>query len=126
MSASVAEAVVCAAAIAWMATLSDTSWLFLKMARSNAMASPDSESLLAGAIGCVTQPMSFEPWGKTILPSAFTFSTVCAVTASPGLHFFELIGALSAALNAAPDASPGLVWLDSADTDEEADAPPAA
>src|SRR5260370_29337028 len=83
------------------------------------MASTDSESPLARAVACVTWPTSLEPLGRTVLPSAFTFSVVRAVTASPRLHFFESSGALSVALKAVPDASPALVCLDSADARSE-------
>jgi hypothetical protein len=39
----------------------------------------------------VTCPISFEPSGMIVLPSCLMGSTVCALTASPGLNFFESI-----------------------------------
>ena len=90
------------------------------------MASADSVLPVALAEACVTCPTSFVPLGRTVLPSDFTLSAVRAVTASPGLLFFESTGELSVALKTVPDESPALVWLDCADADEEADALPVA
>src|SRR5712691_971973 len=66
------------------------------------MPSDDSDSPLARAEACVTWPTSFEPFGITVFPSEFAASVVCACTGSPGLHFFESIGELRAALNPVP------------------------
>src|SRR5215469_10189841 len=70
----------------------------------------DSVSPLARAVACVTCPTSFEPLGMTTLPSDLTASVIRALTASPGLHFFESTGEISAALNAVPLAKPALAW----------------
>src|SRR5256884_7022143 len=83
-------------------TLSGISWPFLRMALSNTMPRADSVSPLPRAEASVTCPTSFEPLGMTILPSDLIASVVRAFTASPGLHFFESTGELSAALNAVP------------------------
>src|SRR5215467_7555280 len=83
----------------------------------------DSASPFARAEACVTCPTSFEPFGMIVLPSDFTASVVCAFTASPGLHFFESIGEVSAALNAVPFASP---FCAAADADVELEAPACA
>src|SRR5437899_8602855 len=72
------------------------------MALSNTMPRADSVSPLPRAEASVTCPTSFEPLGMTILPSDLIASVVRAFTASPGLHFFESTGELSAALNAVP------------------------
>src|SRR6266446_9087487 len=96
------------------------------MALSNTMPNEDSDSPLARAEACVTCPTSFEPLGITVFPSDFTASVVCAFTASPGLHFFESTGELSAALNAVPLANEPLVWPFCADAAVDADALPDA
>src|SRR2546421_12522509 len=105
MSDPAAEALVCAAAIAWIPTLNGISWLFFKIALSNTIPSADSDSPLARAEACVMCPITFAPFGITVFPSDFTASVVRAFTGSPGLHFFESTGELSAALNAVPAAS---------------------
>src|SRR5256884_2710116 len=96
------------------------------MALSNPMPRADSVSPLPRAEASVTCPTSFEPLGMTILPSDFTASVVRAFTASPGLHFFESIGELSAALNAVPAASEPFTWPFCADAEVDADALPDA
>src|SRR5882672_4468607 len=106
MSAPAADALLSAEAIAWIVTLfNGTSCPFFRIALSNTMPSDDSDSPLARAEACVTWPTSFEPFGITVFPSDFAASVVCAFTGSPGLHFLESIGELSAALNAVPPAN---------------------
>src|SRR2546430_8204097 len=126
MSDPAAEALFCAAAIAWIPTLNGISWLFFKIALSNTIPSADSDSPLARAEACVTCPSTLAPLGITVLPSDFTASVVRAFTASPGLHFFESIGELSAALNAVPAASEPFTWPFCADAEVDADALPDA
>src|ERR1700694_4605806 len=82
------------------------------------MPSDDSDSPLERAEACVTCPTSFEPLGITVLPSDLTASVLCAFTGSPGLHFFESIGELSAALNAVPVASEPFACPFCADAEE--------
>jgi len=81
---------------------------------------------LARAEACVTWPTSFEPLGITVFPSDFAASVVCAFTGSPGLHFFESIGELSAALNAVPLANEALACPFCADAADVAEAFPEA
>jgi hypothetical protein len=97
-----ADALFCADASAWMVTFKGISSPFFRMALSNAMPSTDSDSPFARAEAFVTCPTSFAPFGITVFPSALAASVECAVTASPGLHFFESRGELSSALNAVP------------------------
>src|SRR5712692_3940617 len=126
MSPPPAATLVCAAAIAWIATFSGTSCPFLRIALSNTMPSDDSDSPLARAEACVTCPTSLEPFGIKVFPSDFTASVLCAFTASPGLHFFESIGELSAALNAVPPASEPFACPFCADASDAAEALPEA
>src|SRR6266852_7697483 len=126
MSAPAADTPLCAEAIAWIATFNGISWPFFRIALSNTMPSDDSDSPLAHAEACVTCPTSFEPFGITVFPSDFTASVLCALTGSPGLHFFESIGELSAALNAVPVASEPFVWPFCVDAEVVADALPDA
>src|SRR5438876_644120 len=100
-----ADALLCAEAIAWIPAFNGISWPFFRIALSNTIPSDDSDSPLPRAEACVTCPTSFEPLGITVFPSDLTASVLCAFTGSPGLHFFESIGELSAALNAVPVAS---------------------
>src|SRR6266571_3263352 len=83
----------------------------------------DSAWPLARADACVTCPTSFDPFGITVCPSDLTASVVCAATASPGLHFFESTGELSAALNAVPLANEALACPFCADAEVDADVP---
>src|SRR5438552_7881394 len=121
-----AEALLCAAAIAWIPTLSGISSPFFRIALSNTIPRADSDSPLARAEACVTCPITFAPFGITVFPSDFTASVVRAFTGSPGLHFFESTGELSAALNAVPAASEPFAWPFCADAEVDADALPDA
>src|SRR5436853_5231969 len=115
MSDPAAEALLCAAAIAWIPTLSGISSPFFRIALSNTIPRADSGSPLARAEACVTCPITFAPFGITVFPSDFTASVVRAFTGSPGLHFFESTGELRAALNAVPAAREPFacpVWAD--------------
>src|SRR2546429_8594339 len=107
-------------------TLSGISWPFLRMALSNTMPRADSVSPLPRAEASVTCPTSFEPLGMTILPSDLIASVVRAFTGSPGLHFFESTGELSAALNAVPAASELFTCPFCADAEVDTDALPDA
>src|SRR6266850_7663396 len=123
MSAPAADAPLCAEAIAWIVTLfNGISCPFFRIALSNTMPSDDSDSPLARAEACVTWPTSFEPLGITVFPSDFAASVVRAFTGSPGLHFFESIDVLSAALNAVPLASEAFACPFCADAADAADA----
>src|SRR6266404_1124386 len=123
MSAPAADAPLSAEAIAWIVTLfNGISCPFFRIALSNTMPSDDSDSPLARAEACVTWPTSFEPFGIAVFPSDFAASVVRAFTGSPGLHFFESIGELSAALNAVPLASEAFACLFCADAADAADA----
>src|SRR5205809_90125 len=126
MSDPAAEAPLCATAIAWIPTLSGISSPSLRIALSNTIPSADSDSPLARAEVCVTCPTTFAPFGITVLPSDFTASVVRAFTGSPGLHFFESTGELSAALNAVPAASEPFAWPFCADAEVDAEALPDA
>src|SRR5260370_11857508 len=121
-----ADPPLCAPAIAWIPALNGISWPFFRVALSNTTPSDDSDSPLARAEACVTCPTSFVPLGITVFPSDFTASVVCALTASPGLHFFESIGELNAALNAVPLANEPFAWPFCADTAVDAEALPDA
>jgi hypothetical protein len=90
------------------------------------MPSDDSDSPLARAEACVTWPTSFEPFGITVFPSDFAASVVRALTGSPGLHFFESIGELSAALNAVPLANEAFACPFCADAADATEAFPEA
>src|ERR1700694_2522697 len=90
------------------------------------MPSDDSDSPLARAEACVTWPTSFEPFGITVFPSDFAASVVCALTGSPGLHFFESIGELSAALNVVPLANEAFACPFCAEAADAAEALPEA
>src|SRR5439155_22762063 len=126
MSDPAAEALLCAAAIAWIPTLSGISSPFFRIALSNTIPRADSDSPLVRAEACVTCPTIFAPFGITVLPSDFTASVVRAFTGSPGLHFFESTGELSAALNAVPAASEPFAWPFCADAEVDAEALPDA
>src|SRR5882724_10908915 len=122
ISAPAADAPFCAEAIAWIVTLfNGISWPFFRIALSNTIPSDDSDSPLARAEACVTWPTSFEPFGITVFPSDFAASVVFAFTGSPGLHFFESIGELSAALNAVPLANDPFPCPFRADAEVDAD-----
>src|SRR5437660_12265904 len=121
-----AEALLCAAAIAWIPTLSGISSPFFRIALSNTIPRADSDSPLVRAEACVTCPTIFAPFGITVLPSDFTASVVRAFTGSPGLHFFESTGELSAALNAVPAASELFTCPFCADAEVDTDALPDA
>jgi hypothetical protein len=121
VSAPGTETLLWAEASAWMATFKGISSPFFRMALSNTMPSADSDSPFARAEACVTCPTTFAPFGITVFPSDFTASVVCAATGSPGLHFFESSGELSAALNAVPLASEALAGPFCADAEDDAD-----
>src|SRR2546427_149657 len=83
-----------------------------------------AEFTVPPAESCVTCPTSCEPMRITVFPSDLTASMLCAFTGSPGLHFFESIGELSAALNAVPVASEPFACPFCADAEVDADAWP--
>src|SRR6267378_210547 len=124
MSDPAADALLCAEAIAWIPAFNGISWPFFRIALSNTMPSEDSDSPLARAEACVTCPTSFEPLGIIVFPSDLTASVLYAFTGSPGLHFFESIGELSAALNAVPLANAALACPFCVDAEVDADAFP--
>src|SRR6266850_5171857 len=124
MSDPAADALLCAEAIAWIPAFNGISWPFFRMALSNTMPSEDSDSPLARAEACVTCPTSFEPLGIIVFPSDLTASVLYAFTGSPGLHFFESIGEVSAALNAVPLANAALACPFCVDAEVDADAFP--
>src|SRR6266550_2491877 len=119
-----ADALLCAEAIAWIPAFNGISWPFFRIALSNTIPSDDSDSPLPRAEACVTCPTSFEPLGITVFPSDLTASVLCAFTGSPGLHFFESIGELSAALNTVPVASEPFACPFCADAEVDTDAWP--
>src|SRR6266481_1197743 len=126
MSDPAADALLCAEAIAWIPAFNGISWPFFRIALSNTMPSEDSDSPLPRAEACVTCPTSFEPLGITVFPSDLTASVLCAFTGSPGLHFFESIGEVSAALNAVPLANAALACPFCVDAKVDVDALPDA
>src|SRR6266849_5737755 len=96
------EAIVSAAASAWMLAFSGTSWPFFRMALSNTMPSEDSDSPLPRAFASVTCPTSFDPLGITTSPSDLVFSVVLPVTVSPGLFFLQSTGLVRTAFIVLP------------------------
>src|SRR4051794_13469791 len=66
----------------------------------------ESASPLPRALACVMCPISFEPRGMMVFPSAFTSEVVFASTASPALAFLLSMLLLSVALMTVPLANP--------------------
>src|SRR2546425_1204155 len=104
------DAIVSAAASAWMLAFSGTSWPFFRMALSNTMPSEDSDSPLPRAFASVTCPTSFEPLGITTSPSDLVFSVVLPVTVSPGLFFLQSTGLVRTAFIVVPCATLAEFW----------------